>query len=208
MDLSNLVLLWCRHDGPNRLLLIYNVTDAVTRWLSGNNMGLHWRTKHLIVQHVFLVLYSRSIRSLQPSVPPSLLHAATQSKYVMDEAVRPLSQSRNRRHGWTIAETSMCRRVDLLIDFQLLGWGDIVVYPMRFNAFRCEGECPSPVDHRYKPTNHAYMQSLLRRFEPERVPAPCCSPIRHSARNLLYREADAVHLRTLTDVVVEECGCR
>uniref|UniRef100_UPI00358FDB5C nodal homolog n=1 Tax=Myxine glutinosa TaxID=7769 RepID=UPI00358FDB5C len=206
---------------------IYNVTDAVARRLSGNNIGLRWRTKqrsrrqraqnsrrsgrwirHLMMQHVFLVLYSHSVRPLRPSVPPSLLHAATLSKYVMDEAVYPLSQSRNRRHGWTTAETSLCRRVDLHIDFQRLGWGDFVVYPMRFNAFRCEGECPSPVDHRYKPTNHAYMQSLLRRFEHGRVPAPCCSPIRHSSRNLLYREAGAVQLRTLTDVVVEECGCR
>ncbi|KAG7272438.1 hypothetical protein CRUP_013192 [Coryphaenoides rupestris] len=51
-----------------------------------------------------------------------------------------------------------CRRVDMWVDFGKIGWSDWIVYPKGYNAYRCEGGCPTPVDESYTPTNHAYMQ--------------------------------------------------
>lgn len=53
---------------------------------------------------------------------------------------------------------SLCRRVDMMVDFEQTGWGSWIVYPKKYNAYRCEGQCPSPVDETFKPTNHAYIQ--------------------------------------------------
>lgn len=45
-----------------------------------------------------------------------------------------------------------------MVDFEQTGWGSWIVYPKKYNAYRCEGQCPSPVDETFKPTNHAYIQ--------------------------------------------------
>lgn len=55
----------------------------------------------------------------------------------------------------------LCRRVDMWVDFDQIGWDQWIVHPKRYNAYRCEGECPSPLDESFKPTNHAYMQVSL-----------------------------------------------
>ena len=52
----------------------------------------------------------------------------------------------------------LCRKVDMWVDFEHIGWDEWIVHPKRYNAFRCEGECPSPLDESFSPTNHAYMQ--------------------------------------------------
>ena len=51
-----------------------------------------------------------------------------------------------------------CRKVDMWVDFGQIGWSECIVYPKGYNAYRCEGTCPSPLDETYTPTNHAYMQ--------------------------------------------------
>ena len=54
--------------------------------------------------------------------------------------------------------SQLCRKVDMWVDFGQIGWSEWIVYPKGYNAYRCEGGCPSPLDETYTPTNHAYMQ--------------------------------------------------
>ncbi|TFK11725.1 Nodal-like protein 4-B [Platysternon megacephalum] len=56
---------------------------------------------------------------------------------------------------------SLCRRVDFHVDFDGIGWGSWIVYPKKYNAFCCEGECPTPLEEEFQPTNNAYMQCIL-----------------------------------------------
>ncbi|NXL91427.1 NOD2A protein, partial [Alectura lathami] len=102
---------------------------------------------------------------------------------------------------------SLCRRVDMTVDFEQTGWGSWIVYPKKYNAYRCEGLCPSPVDETFKPTNHAYIQSLLQLYKPSLVPCPACSPIRMSPLSMLYYEKGEIVVRHHEDMVIEECGC-
>ncbi|XP_009989411.1 PREDICTED: nodal homolog, partial [Tauraco erythrolophus] len=102
---------------------------------------------------------------------------------------------------------SLCRRVDMMVDFEQTGWGSWIVYPKKYNAYRCEGQCPTPVDETFKPTNHAYIQSLLQLYKPNQVPCPACSPVRMSPLSMLYYEKGEIVVRHHEDMIIEECGC-
>ncbi|KAK2820495.1 hypothetical protein Q5P01_023454 [Channa striata] len=78
----------------------------------------------------------------------------------------------------------------------------------RYNAYRCEGFCPGPLGEDLKPTNHAYMQSLLKHYHPDRVTETCCAPIKMSPLSMLYFESGEMHLRHHEEMVVDECGCQ
>ncbi|XP_078716025.1 nodal homolog isoform X2 [Lampetra fluviatilis] len=111
------------------------------------------------------------------------------------------------QQGRAVAGEPWCHRVDFYMSFEQIGWDAWVIQPKRFNAYRCEGPCPSPVGERFQPTNHAYMQSLLRFFKPDKVPPPCCIPTRLSSLSILYHEENTVRVMHHRDMVVEECGC-
>ncbi|XP_009951228.1 PREDICTED: nodal homolog, partial [Leptosomus discolor] len=102
---------------------------------------------------------------------------------------------------------SLCRRGDMMVDFEQTGWGSWIVHPKKYNAYRCEGQCPSPVDETFKPTNHAYIQSLLQLYKPNQVPCPACSPVRMSPLSMLYYEKGEIVVRHHEDMIIEECGC-
>ncbi|KAG8012012.1 Nodal-like protein [Nibea albiflora] len=106
-----------------------------------------------------------------------------------------------------LPQRPLCRRVDMWVDFDQIGWDEWIVHPKRYNAYRCEGECPTPLDESFSPTNHAYMQSLLRHHHPERGSCPSCVPTRLSPLSMLYYENDDLALRHHEDMIVEECGC-
>ncbi|XP_010143048.1 PREDICTED: nodal homolog, partial [Buceros rhinoceros silvestris] len=126
----------------------------------------------------------------------SLIRTAETSKHVMRDSGSPgVGTRRHRRNkkekqrikvsdapAAVLGEEgrSLCRRVDMMVDFEQTGWGSWIVYPKKYNAYRCEGQCPSPVDETFKPTNHAYIQSLLQLYKPNQVPCPACSPVRMS----------------------------
>ncbi|NWW97565.1 NODAL protein, partial [Caloenas nicobarica] len=152
----------------------------------------------------------------------SLIRTAETSKHVMrdsgSQGTGTRRHRRNRKEKQRIKVSdaaavpgeegrTLCRRVDMVVDFEQTGWGSWIVYPKKYNAYRCEGQCPSPVDETFKPTNHAYIQSLLQLYKPNQVPCPACSPVRMSPLSMLYYEKGEIVVRHHEDMIIEECGC-
>ncbi|XP_074494006.1 southpaw [Sebastes fasciatus] len=190
------------------------------------NMGLRQRKKHhQTTNRVMMVIFSKHNLPQEGNTAHSLIHTVENSKYVMMDRVS--GDSRSRRHkrnrmermrvaagasttpapAAEAAQKPLCRKVDMWVDFEHIGWDEWIVHPKRYNAFRCEGECPTPLDDSFSPTNHAYMQSLLQYHHPERVSCPSCVPTRLSPLSMLYYESDDLALRHHEDMIVEECGC-
>ncbi len=101
----------------------------------------------------------------------------------------------------------MCGKKDFIVDFEEIGWAKWIVYPKRFNAYKCAGRCPSPVDQSFDPTNHSIMQSLMRILD-KNVGRPCCVPINLSPLSMLYYEYGDIVIRHHENMVADTCGCR
>lgn len=123
-----------------------------------------------VTDRVLLLVFSRD----KTPGDHSLIRTAETSKHVMrdsgSQGVGARRHRRNKKEKQRIKVSdaaaaapgeegrSLCRRVDMMVDFEQTGWGSWIVYPKKYNAYRCEGQCPSPVDETFKPTNHAYIQ--------------------------------------------------
>ncbi|XP_029018150.1 southpaw [Betta splendens] len=183
------------------------------------------KMSHPTTNRVTMVIFSRHNLPQQGQAAYSLIHTVENSKYVNEDRLSSDGQSRrhkrNRLERMRVTDGAapsaapapeplqgpLCRRVDMWVDFDHIGWDEWIVHPKRYNAYRCEGECPIPLDESFSPTNHAYMQSLLRHYHPERVSCPSCVPTRLSPISMLYYENDDLTLRHHEDMIVEECGC-
>ncbi|XP_066520036.1 nodal-related 2 [Hoplias malabaricus] len=168
-----------------------------------------------------LVIFSNTASKKGSQDKASLLRTAERSKFLLSSDVQATRRVKRQRswRGQPIKRPSseiqrpdtekknLCRRVDMHIDFNQIGWGSWIVFPKKYNAYRCEGTCPSPLGEEFHPTNHAYMQSLLKHYHPGRAPQPCCAPTRTSPLSMLYYESGEMILRHHEEMVVEECGC-
>uniref|UniRef100_A0A8D2JHC4 TGF-beta family profile domain-containing protein n=1 Tax=Varanus komodoensis TaxID=61221 RepID=A0A8D2JHC4_VARKO len=102
----------------------------------------------------------------------------------------------------------VCRRHELYVSFQDLGWLDWVIAPQGYSAFYCEGECAFPLDSCMNATNHAILQSLVHLMKPEAAPKACCAPTKLSATSVLYYDSNNnVILKKHRNMVVKTCGC-
>ncbi|XP_053776041.1 bone morphogenetic protein 8B [Desmodus rotundus] len=102
----------------------------------------------------------------------------------------------------------VCRRHELHVSFQDLGWLDWVIAPQGYSAYYCEGECSFPLDSCMNATNHAIVQSLVHLMKPDAVPKACCAPTKLSATSVLYYDSsNNVILRKHRNMVVKACGC-
>ncbi|XP_037536016.1 southpaw [Nematolebias whitei] len=179
---------------------------------------------HPTTNRVMMVIFSKRNQLQEGHAAYSLIHTVENSKYVTTSRARGDGQSRrhkrNRMEGMRATggakpaapaaeqvQKPLCRRVDMWVDFDHIGWDEWIVHPKRYNAYRCEGQCPSPLDESFSPTNHAYMQSLLRLHHPDRASCASCVPTRLSPLSMLYYESDDLTLRHHEEMLVEECGC-
>ena len=60
-----------------------------------------------------------------------------------------------------------------------------------------------------KKSNHAFLQSIMNRYEPE-VPLPCCVPDKLAPLSILYNEESSQHvvLKVYPNMSVLSCSCR
>lgn len=124
---------------------------------------------HPTTNRVMMVIFSKRTQLREGHAAYSLIHAVENSKHVATSRARGHGQSRrhkrNRSEGVRAkpaaaerVQKPLCRRVDMWVDFDHIGWDEWIVHPKRYNAYRCEGQCPSRLDESFNPTNHAYMQ--------------------------------------------------
>ncbi|NXC24708.1 NODAL protein, partial [Campylorhamphus procurvoides] len=209
---------------------VFEVTNLLRSWLHQavvpghpNPVGKEqWEAKALpqdVADRILLLVFSTD----KSPGDHSLIRTAETSKYIMrDSSSQGMGMRRHRRNRMEKQRIkasdaaaavpqkegrALCRRVDMMVDFEQTDWGSWIVYPKKYNAYRCEGLCPSPVDETFKPTNHAYIQSLLQLYKPKMVPCPVCSPVRMSPLSMLYYEKGEIVVRHHEDMIIEECGC-
>lgn len=130
------------------------------------------RKEQDMADRALLVVFSHTGTDESSKAKASLLYTAEQSKFLSPAEVKVTRWPKRRRskrghREQTVrsppvskigSEKSVCRRVDLHVDFNTIGWGSWIIFPKRYNAYRCEGSCPSPLGEGLNPTNHAYMQ--------------------------------------------------
>lgn len=132
------------------------------------------KIQHPTAERVMIVVFYKNNFSHSGQRASSLINTVAHSKYVIlnraPDAAQGRRYKRNRvermrvqtddRNATGIEQQQgmLCRRVDMWVDFDQIGWDEWIVHPKRYNAYRCEGECPSPLDESFNPTNHAYMQ--------------------------------------------------
>ncbi|KAG8552052.1 hypothetical protein GDO81_004393 [Engystomops pustulosus] len=174
-------------------------------------------------ESVLMFVYSNTSKKEKSLVTATLLLDATQSKYLTTIPPiknTPVSRRRRRSHmirdrmmGMKQAQvvdnpSNLCRRVDLIVDFKMIGWDTWIIHPKKYNAYRCEGTCPSPVNESVKPNNHSYLQSLVNFYNSRKAPEVCCVPTKMSSLSMAYYDQTGIAFQVHEAMVVEECGCQ
>ncbi|KAM4636912.1 nodal homolog [Discoglossus pictus] len=174
-------------------------------------------------QQVLMFIYSNLSTKEKKGVSATLLHDALHSKYLTRMPVAPESNTMKRHRRSQIIKdrmlsmkhvqpelnnSTLCRRVDFFVDFSLIGWDKYIIHPIRYNAYRCEGICPSPVSESLRPNNHAYLQSVLHYYTSSKAPPVCCVPVKMSALSMIHRENGGITKENHEAMIVDECGCQ
>ncbi|XP_076458605.1 bone morphogenetic protein 4-like [Babylonia areolata] len=121
---------------------------------------------------------------------------------------RRKSRTRKNKRWYRAPKHSKCRLYNFSVDFNFIGWGQWIIHPKDFNSKFCYGACPSPVDSKYTPTNHAMLQTLMRQKKRRLAPPTCCVPTRLKPLSMLYFEYGEIVVRHHEDMIADECGCR
>ncbi|XP_069822447.1 nodal homolog 2-A-like [Dendropsophus ebraccatus] len=167
---------------------------------------------------VVLVVFTKDNPSSNLHGYPNLIQTVESSKYVRAPAsdLKRLRKGRNVKHSMIMADfpskpvedgRPLCKRVNMIVDFEKIGWGEQIIYPKKFNAYRCEGACPIPLSEMFKPTNHAYIKSLVKFYHSDRVDCSSCVPVKMRPLSMLMYEGGKVVMNNHEDMIVEECGC-
>ncbi|XP_075697369.1 nodal homolog [Rhinoderma darwinii] len=174
-------------------------------------------------QQVLMFVYSNTSKKERSLVTATLLLDATQSKYLTTmQAMKNSTVSRRRRRSHMIRDhmlgmkqappvdnlSNLCRRVDFIVDFKMIGWDAWIIHPKKYNGYRCEGTCPSPVNESVKPNNHSYLQSLVNLYNNRKAPEVCCVPTKMSSLSMAYYDNMDIAFQVHEAMIVEECGCQ
>ncbi|CAG5091133.1 Oidioi.mRNA.OKI2018_I69.PAR.g12873.t1.cds [Oikopleura dioica] len=121
-------------------------------------------------------------------------------------------KSCSKKHSRKLSEKMKkrkCQRKSLHIDFNEIGWNSWIIEPKSFDAFYCAGQCGYHEMLSSKKSNHAFLQSIMNRYEPE-VPLPCCVPDKLAPLSILYNEESSQHvvLKVYPNMSVLSCSCR
>lgn len=160
-----------------RLLRRMKVTKAKRGPLLDTSVYVMGPREQDASERALLVIFSHTGSDEKSKAKATLLHTAEQSKFLSAAEVRQARWPRRRRskrghREQTLrslqaskkeGEKTLCHRVDLRVDFNKIGWGSWIIFPKKYNAYRCEGSCPGPLGEDLNPTNHAYMQVSHRK---------------------------------------------
>ncbi|XP_055346703.1 growth/differentiation factor 10-like [Paramacrobiotus metropolitanus] len=103
-----------------------------------------------------------------------------------------------------------CKRHDLYVSFENIGWSSWIISPKGFKANYCRGSCRFPIGQESKPSNHATIISIVHNLKFDKnVTAPCCVPDKLYSISLLYFDSEQnVILKQYDDMVAQSCACR
>jgi bone morphogenetic protein 2/4 len=198
LDVLPAVERW-RAGGGSRLdgRLVLEIRPLAASGPTGEEKGPSRTEPTWSVQHPSVLLYTDDGRGVPNRVRRN---AATASKH---------SKRKHKRKNGARGRDRICKRHQLYVDFQDVGWNDWIVAPPGYHAYFCHGECPFPMADHLNSTNHAIVQTLVNSVNPSAVPRACCVPTDLSPISMLYLdEYDKVVLKNYKDMVVEGCGCR
>lgn len=178
----------------------FDIADALRHWVEypSENFGLEITMDGHNVSKVFKI--SQGSISVDTDKYPAL-HVQTKVKPILNRIKRE-EEKINCVKG---DGESRCCRYPLWISFREIGWDDWVVAPEGYQAYYCEGSCPN----RYKLANtFSSIKSILHMFNPNNVPAPCCTASKLSKLNLLhFDESGELTVSEFEDMIVDECKC-
>uniref|UniRef100_A0A8C4X2C3 TGF-beta family profile domain-containing protein n=1 Tax=Erpetoichthys calabaricus TaxID=27687 RepID=A0A8C4X2C3_ERPCA len=179
---------------------VFNITSLLKYWLlqSASNPDKFQMppTKTLMQRNPKRMMAQRGYTSRSADSHPNSFRSSAQKKPQAKREGEAAAGAVADSHNWKTLSPNRCaeRSTCGWTLNRLAGMTDCV--PKRYNAFRCEGECPSPVDESFKPTNHAYICT-----QPNRVPCPSCVPTKLSPLSMLYYENGEVTLRHHEDMM-------
>lgn len=177
-NMTDPLLSWLRHRTAarirhKRLLRGTKETKRKSRLLlPDTSVYMRGGREQDLSERALLVIFSHTGSDEKSKAKATLLHTAEQSKFLspaeVGQARWPRRHRSKRGHREQTVrslqaskkggEKTLCRRVDLRVDFNKIGWGSWIIFPKKYNAYRCEGSCPGPLGEDLNPTNHAYMQ--------------------------------------------------
>lgn len=101
-----------------------------------------------------------------------------------------------------IADEHACRKVDRMVNAA----NNSILYPLRFNAYQCVGKCN--IKQLQNVNNYARVTlNMKNKVNSTDGMAACCVPVKLRPIRILYFEKDTVVMRSLDNMIVEECGC-
>ncbi|CAD6196437.1 unnamed protein product [Caenorhabditis auriculariae] len=210
-------------DGNQRLLLGSQGVENETDWVDLDVTGAFSTSSIDTVSFAVEFSEDLSLHAAEATSISSLPFARLQSAplIVFSESSKPSrarrkrstnerrGRRRNRKHHRHDAESHLCRKAELYVDFDELNWQDWIMAPKGYSAGQCIGGCPHPMPAHLNASNHAIIQSLLHSLNPHDVPPPSCVPTETSPLSILYVDVDnVIVIKEYPDMRVEACGCR